>query len=415
MNTTYKIPTKINNILIDIFPNKEQYIAAVRVIDRLYRCTLHYKDNDIIRMSTVFVEHVVSRKVATAIIHKLLDKKIIQITAKHHCATHTSTGYRLNPSFFLDENRKVTVATVHILDNVSEIKVSKIQAKSDTYFHPFNDIKQLCGDEDKQTTRLVERLQLAKFNIERVKQYIAKWFPNDDIDTITQSYTLSGDGTISMKQRQLIYTYSLLIGDISIQVVKGKKGGRLHHNFCHISKDIWEMLQPANLDHVVCSIDLNAAQPTCLHKILPFPQQVAVHIQNGTFYEFIQSHMYPKSTRQQVKKLVFSKMFNGSKVFWEKFSNISQQCAQYKYQFDQLRQVLKQKDIKLAAVLQQAQSGIFNRLYRQCRNTIIRYDQLVIIGPLQQVMKTEQYIRRQFQQYFQMPVSCHVKYIQGGE
>lgn len=410
----FQVPRKINDELIKMFPKQKQYIAAARIIDRLYRCTLHYKD-DIIRLSYAYVEHSISRAVASTIINKLLSNNIIQVTAKHHYPSHTSTGYRINPNMLLQQNHKVNIIHVFAQTHLSNVQIWKIKKKEDFYLHPWSQIQSLSNDVDKQTELLLKRLKLAAFNMQHVKNVMIKAFPNDNIDTITRSFTLDQSNPINnIKQRQLIYTYSLLIGDIHIQVHKGQKGGRLHHNFCHISKEIWQMLQPANKQHVKCSIDLNAAQPTCLHKILPFPKEIARHINNGTFYQYIQAKMYPRKSRQTVKKIVFSQMFNGGKRFWDKFSSISQQCAQYRQQFRCLLQLLHQNKMTLASQLQKSQSTIFNKLYHQLDNTIIRYDQLVIIGPLQQVVKTEQYILSQFQQYFQTSVACHVIYSQAG-
>lgn len=406
------IPQQIQEHCRRLFKKDIQYAAALRIINRIYCTLMHHNSNYTPTISRKYVMHMVSNQTASKILRTLIENDIIYIARQCHADSHTARSYGLTWLRNQEYIANRTILSVNIKDYLTELQYRKYELKTNVHLLSLKSIQkdqQIRQQMMPQTLLLIDRLQNVRFNPKKLRNYCLRYFPLDNPDTLLYKYTQSADEDKRKKQLQYVYLAGIINGLYPIQVIKGKKGGRLHHPLCHISKELWQMLEPINEEEHKLSIDLNACQVACLDKIVPLPSICKDQLSKGRFYQYINERMYNgKKTRQQVKKLVFSQLFNGSKRFASKFSKIS---PEHKLFIDELQitlQVLKEQNITLASQLQLAQSNIFNKLYHQTERSIVRYDQLVVIGNTQYIEEAASKIIKQLNQYFGFNVSLHI-------
>lgn len=93
-------------------------------------------------------------------------------------------------------------------------------------------------------------------------------------------------------------------------------------------------------------------------------------------------------------------MFLSNTNFWKRFSNYNDDCYMYYHKINSMIVQMKMSKVTVAATLQRAQSTIFNVLFYQTPNSIVRYDQIMVCVPQQDVdstvQKISQYINSQF-------------------
>lgn len=307
-------------------------------------------------------------------------------------------------------SKKRKLSTIQISDKIRKAIVKRTNnmykryrelAKSNADIEQLNRLQE-C---DVATQLLKQRLSNKTFNIDIIKQNGSKLLQIKE-SQINNQLNFNGD----MKKVCLHNTISDVLDNEIIQnikVNKGKRGGRYHHSLCQIPSWMWYAMQFKN-KQLRLDVDIRQMQLFSFEQIYGlFPEQIHNQLLQGTFYQFINQKFYNNElTREQVKQIIFSKMFNNHKTFWKLFiDNIDGGLDYYNNNFIQLWKQNDKKGIHTATLTQINESQLFNQIFNLTPQSIVRFDQLGFI-PVQYIEQILNIIQKRFG--FQVPINITV-------
>lgn len=403
----------IIDLSILISNKKKIQFNVIRLLNYVKNNITKTQDN-LTRISISFLQHLVSHKTAISIMKKLIDKNVFIKKMDCYQKQHLARAYELNTDYLFGINKTIRISSFDYLTKQQhQIMYSKMKdffstIKSSNVKISNIKIKQIKSHNEKQTSLLNTKIIDTDWDKNSILLFAKKELEDN---TITWQQLMKHDINIKTnRQLRIVHSITSLFNQQTLYVTVGAKGGRLHSPLCNLPKQVWECMI-AKPGEQLLSIDLNASQINCFVKVFgKFPEQMQQHLQNGKFYEYINEKMYNNSlSRQNVKRKIFKQMFMGRRKFWKKFAELSRQHQIYAITFYMCLDIMNAEKITMASLLQLQQSQIFNKIYHDNQNCLIRYDQLVFHLKKEQIDNTIQYVKNQFKNYFGYMPAFHIK------
>lgn len=321
------------------------------------------------------------------------------------CPQHNSPSYYSICTQYLE--LKDTITTREQLKNIIPKRYQTFRIKSITFLDKTNadECNKRTQDinwSEKYTNLLTERyLNNFTFNKQNILSYIRKQW-NDN--TITDYDNLKIN---TYRQLQISNSIYFIEHPQYLSVHVGNIGGRLHHQLCSMVKQIWLQIYTFISGNVKLSIDIKSCQVYCFQKYFgPLPQKMHNALSRGLFYEYINDTYYRGlKTRQNIKKIIFSKFFNGNGKIWK---DLSKTNPQYAERVLNMIAINKKNNKTTAGILQRMQSQLFNNLFKVIDNSIIRYDQIIVSVLQKDIDKAISQISSIINTYFNTHTNIHI-------